>query len=172
MEKSPRKKQNKVNMECRHIYSKNFIFGTEQESIVFFCRFLKDKGYTDINPTQSKDQFSYYDIDATYMGKRFRFELKRRDMMSGLHNDSVIETHKYKKFQTAKEKNEYDFGYLVSFFWDCFTISPIKESNIIGIKHTKGSRTTDFENDEIINKEFVRFNQNVKRNYNYDGIKN
>lgn len=155
-------------MENRHIYSKNFVFETEQDSIDFFCKFLETKGYTKINPTQSKDQYSYYDIDAEYMGKKFRFELKRRDMMSNRYNDSVIETHKYKKFVKGKENNDYDFGFLVSFFWDCFTVSPIKKSNIIGIKHTVGSRTTDFDDQQIINKEFVRFNQNIKRDYDYD----
>lgn len=140
------------------------VFHTENESIDYFVSFLKNKGFYSINATQSENQFSYYDIEAELNSKKWRFELKNRSerLKSTDFNDSIMEVYKYKKFK--EEKDEYDYGRIVSFFNDCFTISDV--FNPIGIEKRMAKKSTYFDDKTIVEKNYITYKQ--ERKFNYD----
>ena len=140
------------------------VFHTEKESIDFFVSFLEEKGFYSINATQSENQFSYYDIEAELNSKKWRFELKNRSerLKSTDFNDSIMEVYKYKKFK--EEKDEYDYGRIVSFFNDCFTISDV--FNPIGIEKRMAKKSTYFDDKTIVEKNYITYEQ--ERKFNYD----
>lgn len=140
------------------------VFHTEKESIDFFVSFLEEKGFYSINATQSENQFSYYDIEAELNSKKWRFELKNRSerLKSTDFNDSIMEVYKYKKFK--EEENEYDYGRIVSFFNDCFTISDV--FNPIGIEKRMAKKSTYFDDKTIVEKNYITYKQ--ERKFNYD----
>lgn len=140
------------------------VFHTEKESIDFFVSFLEEKGFYSINATQSENQFSYYDIEAELNSKKWRFELKNRSerLKSTDFNDSIMEVYKYKKFK--EEEDEYDYGRIVSFFNDCFTISDV--FNPIGIEKRMAKKSTYFDDKTIVEKKYITYEQ--ERKFNYD----
>ena len=136
-------------------------FKTEQESIEYFKSELEGRGFTHIVPTSKIDKFAYYDIDAEKDDKKYRFELKNRDLLSTTYNDAVIEVHKYNEF--VSHKDEYDYGVLVSFFEDCFTLSDINKWFKTSVK--MGTHTTDFDDKKMITKHFLHYHQHKKYQY-------
>lgn len=136
-------------------------FSTESESIIYFTNWLKSRGFININSTQSEDKFCYYDIEAVKGEKKYRFELKVRNMLSNKYNDAICEEYKYNKFMVHKD--EYDYGILVSLFTDCFTLSSIK--NWVRTEKKYANKTTDFSNNEMVLKNFMIYNQERKVEY-------
>lgn len=136
-------------------------FNTESESISYFIGWLEQRGFTDIDPTQGKDKYCYYDIDAVKDNKRYRFELKVRDMSSTRYGDAICEQHKYNEFMAHRD--EYDAALLVSFYRDCFTLSNIK--NWVRTERKWANKTTDFSNNEMILKDFMIYKQEKKIEY-------
>ena len=138
-------------------------FKTEKASIEYFCERLESSGFTAIRQTQSLNQFSYYDISATYRGKTYHFELKRRNSHSSKYGDSVIEYHKFQHFVDDISNGYITNGFVVSFFNDIYTIDIITHNHTIKFK--EGAATTEFENKEIKKKVFVCYSQEKKFNY-------
>lgn len=127
-------------------------FTTEQQSKDYFKKVLTKKGFTDIN--EPEDQFCYYDLQANKDNKVYRFELKRRRMNSTKHNDGIMEAHKYRKFY--QEKDQYDYAFLVSMFYDKIGISDIKHP--VETIARFASKTTDFDNNQVVEKQMIRYN--------------
>lgn len=138
-------------------------FQTEQDSIDFFRNQLEYSGFTSINATQALDQYSFYDISANYKNKKYKFELKRRDMTSEKYGDSVIEFSKYQKFASEIESGEIRNGFVVSFFDDIYTIDSITSTHKIDQKICP--TTTEFENNNKKNKWLVHYQQQKKFQY-------
>lgn len=97
-------------------------FKTEKDSIDYFVTFLSNKGFTNINSTQSTDHFSFYDISSTYNGNNYLFEIKRRSMNSTEHGDVMVEDSKTEKMIEKMKNKEIRMGYMVNFFYDCFYV--------------------------------------------------
>lgn len=138
-------------------------FYTEQDSINYLCKRLEDKGWTNINPTQSTNPYAYYDIEATYKGKVVRIECKRRNYKSDKFGDSICEKNKYDNFIEDVRKGVFDKGFLVSFFEDCFTVDDI--SCPYDVDFIYANKTTEFSNRNIVEKTMVHYKQANKYNY-------
>lgn len=138
-------------------------FQTELDSIKFFCNQLEYSGFTGVQATQYVNQYSYYDIQAKWGKKKVRFELKRRDLESDTYNDSVIEYYKYNEFVKDITNGVIDKGYVVSFFNDLYTIDDIFNEHTLSIK--QANKTTEFDQNEKVNKVFVHYQQEKKFEY-------
>lgn len=138
-------------------------FLTEQDSINYFVKRLESNGWENVTPTQALNKYSYYDIDATWGNTRVRFELKRRNYPSDKFGDSICEHWKFSNFVEGIRKNEFDKGFLVSFFDDCFTVDDITKPYDVDIIYA--NKTTDFENRDIVQKNMCHYKQEYKYNY-------
>lgn len=138
-------------------------FNTEKESIDWFVNRLQSKGWTKISSTQAYDKFSYYDVEAEYNGKRVRFELKRRNFNSDKFGDCMCEYSKYRKFLLGIELGEFSKGYLVSLFEDKMVLSDITRPRSIMFKDCPS--TTEFENNNYIEKKTVHYGQEIIKDY-------
>lgn len=134
-------------------------FTTEQQSKDFFKQYLQKKGFEKI--IEPEDQYCYYDIEAEKDNKKYRFELKRRNMTSTKYGDGIMEIYKYNMF--LKDKNQYDYAVLVSLFYDCIALSNIKQPIEKCIK--VAALTTDFNNHQMAEKKIIRYNLLKKINY-------
>lgn len=139
-------------------------FTTEQESINYFIKWLQQHKFENIQPTQNDQPFCWYDIEAERLGKKYRFELKRRNMLSTKYNDGICECYKYKEFKNALEEKVINEGYLVCLFDDCITLSSFKTTPLYE-DVVYANKTTDFENKNQVKKHFIHFKQNYKYEY-------
>lgn len=133
----------------------NKLFKNEQESINYFVKRLNKAGYQNINATQSSDKFCYYDIEAERNGKKFRFELKRRNFGVDQYDDHLMECSKLVKFESAIKSGEIDAAYLISLCFDGIKISHVLNWAYKDI--VKAPQTTDFNRNNYVDKSFVHY---------------
>lgn len=132
-------------------------FSTEKESIDYFTQSLSLMGYTDIEATQSTNQFSHYDVSATHpTGLKFEFELKRRNFPSTNYGDTIIETSKYDKMMSDIEEGKADRAILITFFDDAWTVSDVRKP--IDEVRRMANHTTYFADNNYVRKSFMRYN--------------
>ena len=110
---------------------------TDPEGKIFFADYLKSKGFDIVN---FGTNYSCYDIEATYNGETYVFELKKRNNASTDWGDSIIEKGKYEALDKLDGQ-----VYLVNLFTDCFPIFPLhadhEEQNRYARKTTNWDRT-------------------------------
>lgn len=138
-------------------------FTTEQQSVDYFIYWLKQHCGNGVNVRQSAT-YDYYDVEMINGGgKIIRYELKRRNLNHNEHNDAVMEEYKYLNFINDLRNGTIHYGYLVCFFNDIMTLSDVTKP--IEIFNTKAKKTTEFTNGLVVDKRFVRYNQDFKINY-------
>lgn len=137
-------------------------FSTEQESINYVVDELQDRGWT-CNPTQATNKYSYFDIDGVVKGNNYRIEVKRRDMDADKYGDTIIEGYKVNKFNQAIKDNEIKRGYLITLFNDCWTVSDISNPMYSSVKQAQ--HTTEFDDNRIVDKQFVHYGQHKRFEY-------
>lgn len=140
-------------------------FLTEKDSIDYFVKRLESKGFTNVNPTQSENQYSYYDIESEYRGVKIRWELKRRNYLSTKFGDSICERYKFESFVDGIRNGEFDKGYLVSFFDDILTIDDITKP--CDVDFIYANKTTEFANRNVVEKAMCHYKQTNKYKYEY-----
>ena len=89
-------------------------FDQMDEGKIWFISFLEDRGFTDIIDTDTLSQFTHWDIEGTYRGERYIFELKNRTHPSSKYGDTAINRDKYEYLIHSPYK-----AILVTFFTDC-----------------------------------------------------
>lgn len=68
-------------------------FETEKMSIDYWLNYLESRGFE--NCQNVSDDMNYYDIYAEKSGKRWIFEIKRRNMDSNKYGDGLMGEYKY-----------------------------------------------------------------------------
>lgn len=66
-------------------------FSSLDEGKDWMMRLLQKKGFCDIRETS---QYEHWDIEATYKGEKYIFELKNRDFYSWKYDDVILEVEK------------------------------------------------------------------------------
>lgn len=140
---------------------------TELESIKMIQDLFERRGYK-TNATQSINKFSYYDIEAwkeNLDGEKYlktRIEVKRRYKNFG---DMIMEKYKYDNFINDLNNNNIDKGFLVSVFEDSKEIAIEDVTKKTADSKTMARKTTDFENNKEVLKDFVHYKQTYKIKY-------
>ena len=137
-------------------------FTTEQQSVDYFISWLKLHCGEEIKVIQS-DTYDYYDVELTKENTKIRYELKRRNLNHYKYNDAVMEEYKYLNFVRDIRNGKINYGYLVCFYNDIMTLSDITKP--IEKFKVKAKKTTEFTNGLIVEKRFVKYNQDYKINY-------
>lgn len=101
---------------------------------------LSRKGFTDIIDTDTISPYYSWDIEATYKGLRYVFELKNRTFSSNTFGDAGLEKNKYERLKDCPYKAVY-----VCFWTDCWCMIDIKSHPPEGFREIESSRTTRFE---------------------------
>lgn len=76
--------------------------------------FLTSHHFNNVNDTDKDDQFTHWDVTATYDGYTVAFELKNRDCYSWEYEDTEINKYKYDDLLASP----YDKVILVTFYID------------------------------------------------------
>ena len=133
-------------------------FDQMDEGKIWFISFLEDRGFEDIIDTDTLSQFTHWDIEGTYRGERYIFELKNRAHPSTKYGDTAINRDKYEFLIHSPYK-----AILVTFFTDCWCMIDVKsrypdEDIVRYCQHQ-----TRFPDHQIIRKKMVRWKlQNMK----------
>lgn len=137
------------------------VFQTENDSIIYFTNLLNQNGYNAV-PTQSINQYAFFDILSTDSNnKRILFECKNRRFQHDRFGDSVMEKYKLDKF--LQKRNHFDEAYLVSMFTNVITISNVFSDYTTTYEWCP--QTTDFQNNQMVKKELVHYQQEWFVNY-------
>ena len=132
------------------------MFENDSEGKIYFSNYLKSKGFNIVN---FGTEYSCYDIEATYNGDTYYFELKKRNNSSTDFGDTIIEKGKYEALDKLKGK-----VYIVNFFTDCFHIFPLHSSH--EEQHRFARKTTNWDRTKI-HKIFISYPNSDKSRREY-----
>ena len=128
-------------------------FSDLDEGKIYFISWLRDRGFEDIIDTDTLSQFTHWDIEGTYRGERYIFELKNRTHPSTKYGDTAINRDKYEYLIHSPYK-----AILVTFFTDCFIMIDVKRCPPDETIDRRCPHQTRFPDHQIINKRLVRWN--------------
>lgn len=138
-------------------------FSELDEGKIYFISWLESKGFTDIIDTDTLSQFTHWDIEATYKGERFIFELKNRNHPSTKYEDTAINKDKYDHLLSSPYK-----AILVTFFTDCWCMIDIKSKRPDSFFHRMCPLQTRFQDHHLIKKEMVSWSIHNMKTLSYD----
>ena len=128
------------------------------EGKIYFISWLRDRGFTDIIDTDTLSQFTHWDIEGTYKGDKFIFELKNRTHLSTKYGDTTINKDKYEYLIHSPYK-----AILVTFFTDCWCMIDVKSRYPDSFFHRMCPYQTRFQDHHLMKKEMVSWKiQNMK----------
>ena len=102
---------------------------TDPEGKIFFADYLKSKGFDIVN---FGTNYSCYDIEATYNGETYFFELKKRNNSSTDWGDSIIEKGKYDKALTKLSSSK-----TAKFIEPAIPLFPLEKDLASGLPNVK-----------------------------------
>lgn len=133
-------------------------FATEKESIDYVCEWLRNHGYTNIDATQSTNQFCHYDIMCVNpSGLTYEIELKRRNFNSDLYETSIMETNKYFNMLNDRYEGKIHGGFLINLYEDCFTVANVLTPLFYGERTVKHYTELAYNDNEKILKGYVNY---------------
>lgn len=132
-------------------------FTNDIEGVEYFKQYLENHSFTDVNITSNP--YAAWDIDATYNGQTFFFELKKRDIDSYAWGDSICEQHKIDAVPDIKR------AYLVNLFTDCITIIPFSTPH--QIQHKPCQKTNNWDKTKVM-KNLLSYKNEDKYRHKYE----
>ena len=135
------------------------------EGKIYFISWLRDKGFTDIIDTDTLSQFTHWDVEGTYKGERFIFELKNRTHLSTKYGDTAINKDKYEYLIHSPYK-----AILVTFFTDCWCMVDVKSKKPDSFFHRMCPHQTRFQDHHLMKKEMVSWSIHNMKMLDYDQV--
>ena len=135
------------------------------EGTIYFISWLRDKGFTDIIDTDTLSQFTHWDIEGTYKGEKFIFELKNRTHKSTKYGDTAINKDKYDYLIHSPYK-----AILVTFFTDCWCMVDVKSKKPDSFFHRMCPHQTRFQDHHLMKKEMVSWSIYNMKMLDYDQV--
>ena len=135
------------------------------EGKIYFISWLRDKGFTDIIDTDTLSQFTHWDIEGTYKGEKFIFELKNRTHKSTKYGDTAINKDKYDYLIHSPYK-----AILVTFFTDCWCMVDVKSKKPDSFFHRMCPHQTRFQDHHLMKKEMVSWSIHNMKMLDYDQV--
>ena len=135
------------------------------EGKIYFISWLRDKGFTDIIDTDTLSQFTHWDIEGTYKGEKFIFELKNRTHPSTKYGDTTINRDKYEFLIHSPHK-----AILVTFFTDCWCMVDVKSKKPDSFFHRMCPHQTRFQDHHLMKKEMVSWSIHNMKMLDYDQV--
>ena len=135
------------------------------EGKIYFISWLRDKGFTDIIDTDTLSQFTHWDIEGTYKGEKFIFELKNRTHKSTKYGDTAINKDKYEYLIHSPYK-----AILVTFFTDCWCMIDVKSKKPDSFFHRMCPHQTRFQDHHLMKKEMVSWSIHNMKMLDYDQV--
>ena len=132
-------------------------FTNDAEGKEYFAQYLTDHQFSDVHITS--DTYAAWDVDGTYSGQVYYFELKKRDIDSYQWGDSICEKHKIDAVPDKKH------AYLVNLFTDCLTIIPLTAS--YEVQHKYCQKTNNWDRRKVI-KDLLSFKNEDKYRHPYE----
>ena len=133
-------------------------FDEMDEGKCWFISWLKEKGFEDIIDTDTLSQFTHWDVEATYKGEKFCFELKNRTHPSTKYGDTAINGDKYEHLINSPYK-----AILVTFFTDYWCMIDVKRVEPDSRFHRMCPHQTRFQDHHLMKKEMVSWSiQKIK----------
>ena len=124
----------------------------------WFISWLKKHNFTDIVDTDTISIYYHWDLEATYKGDKFIFELKNRTHLSTKYGDTTINKDKYEYLIHSPYK-----VILVTFFTDCWCMIDVKSKKPDSFFHRMCPHQTRFQDHHLMKKEMVSWSiQNMK----------
>ena len=132
-------------------------FTHDREGILYFSRYLINKGFYNIQTTTA---FTPWDLEADYNGQHYYFELKVRPKVAldGKYNDTICEKH---KLDTTPDINH---SYIVNLFTDKMSIIPYTAP--YEVQHKKCQKTNDWDRTKVV-KDLLSFKNEEKYLHDY-----
>ena len=135
------------------------------EGKIYFISWLRDKGFTDVIDTDTLSQFTHWDIEGTYKGEKFIFELKNRTHPSTKYGDTTINRDKYEFLIHSPHK-----AILVTFFTDCWCMVDVKSKKPDSFFHRMCPHQTRFQDHHLMKKEMVSWSIHNMKMLDYDQV--
>lgn len=138
-------------------------FNELSEGKEWFISWLRSHHFTDITDTDMVNIYCHWDIEGTYKGERYVFELKNRSFHSTKYNDTAINYDKY--------RNLLDCSYhsvLVTFWTDRWMMIDIKSCEPDYNLNRLCPHHTRFQDHTTINKKLVSWTIQNKILLDYD----
>lgn len=132
-------------------------FCSDREGLAYFKRYLLNHNFTNVNITSNT--YEAWDIDGTYNGQTYYFELKKRDIDSFQWGDSICEQH---KIDAVPDKNR---AYLVNLFTDCITIIPLTADH--EVQHKLCQKTHNWDRTKVM-KNLLSYKNEDKYRHEYE----
>ena len=138
-------------------------FNELDEGKIYFISWLRDRGFEDIIDTDTLSQFTHWDIEGTYKGDKFIFELKNRTHLSTKYGDTTINKDKYEYLIHSPYK-----VILVTFFTDCWCMIDVKSKKPDSFFHRMCPHQTRFQDHHLMKKEMVSWSIQYRNLLKYD----
>ena len=138
-------------------------FNEMDEGKCWFISWLKSKGFTDIIDTDTLSQFTHWDLEATYKGEKFCFELKNRTHPSTKYGDTAINRDKYEHLINYPHK-----AILVTFFTDYWCMIDVKRVEPDSCFHRMCPHQTRFQDHHLMKKEMISWSIHKIKLLKYD----
>lgn len=139
-------------------------FNLECEGKEYLINFLYGKGFTDIIDTDVISQYTHWDVEASYKGRKIIFEIKCRDFLSTDWGDTEINYDKYSHLINSP----YD-AFLVTFWKDKWCIINVKKTKPTKIYEKMAQKTHRWKREKV-NKKFVNWDIRNMKLMEYDQI--
>lgn len=118
----------------------------------WFISFLKSNNFKDITDTDTISKFCHFDLEATFNGDKFCFELKNRTFPSYKYGDVLLSGDKYDYLNNINAR-----AILVTFYTDKFVMIDIKKRKPDEITTQKCKKQTVFNDRRVIEKKVVKW---------------
>ena len=116
-------------------------FSALDEGKCWIMRLLGENGFYDIRETS---QFAHWDVEATYKGERYIFELKNRDFPSWKYGDAILEVEKVRHMTETPYK-----AIFINFWTDKWCMIDVRTLPY-DVEYRNHQATTRFGNSRVI----------------------
>ena len=130
------------------------------EGTEWFSSWLIKNGFRDVQKT---DQYCHWDLEGTYRGQRYLFELKNRTFLSWTYGDVFLNKDKYDWLREQPEK-----AILVMFWTDKFVMLNLKTKTPDEVTYENCKRQTRFSDQRVVRKQVVKWNLDGLKLLDYD----
>lgn len=140
-------------------------FNDLSEGKDWFIRLLKNHHFEDVIDTDTISRYSHWDIEATYKGEKFVFELKNRTFSSGQFGDAAVNYDKYECLRDCPFR-----GVFVTFWTDKFIMIDVKKSPPDEDMIRECPHQTRFQDHHLMNKKMASWKIQNRHLLDYDQV--
>ena len=140
-------------------------FSDLSEGKGWFITWLRKHHFEDVIDTDTIDKYCHWDIEATYKGQRYAFELKNRTFASYTFGDAAVNYDKYQYLLDCPYKSVF-----VTFWTDCFIMIDVKNCPPDEDITRECPHQTRFQDHRLINKKMASWKIQNMRLLDYDKV--